>query len=243
MRHYRIQFNPVFLLLVILMAVTSIMQYGSVSEWVVRKALILPGILIGLSFHEFAHAEMAYILGDPTAKNLGRATINPKAHFDPFGFIALLFLGFGWGVAVPYNPNNLKNRRSGEILIGIAGVAMNFVIAIIAGIIYVLMYKQGYYAALGSGLGNIVALMVFYIMDINLVLMVFNLIPIPPLDGFGILDSIFTFRPSPVVEFLRRNGFLIMMVLILFNIINLILTPAVNFLMSGILNILSGIIL
>ncbi len=243
MRHYRIQFDPVFLILVILMAISSIMQYSSVMDWVVHKALVLPAILIGLSFHEFAHAEMANILGDPTAKNMGRATINPKAHFDPFGFIALLFLGFGWGVAVPYNPNNLKNRRSGEILIGVAGVAMNFVIAIAAGIVYVAMYKHGYYAALESGLGNIVALMVFYIMDVNLVLMVFNLIPIPPLDGFGILDAIFSFRSNNVVEFLRRNGFLVMMVLILFNVIDMILTPAVNFLMKAILNALSGIML
>ena len=243
MRQYRIQFDPVFLILVILMAISSITHYSSVMDWVVHKALILPAILIGLSFHEFAHAEMANILGDPTAKNLGRATINPMAHFDPFGFVALLFLGFGWGIAVPYNPNNLKNRRSGEILIGVAGVAMNFIIAVIAAIIYVLMYKQGFYADLGSGLGNIVALMVYYIIDVNLVLMVFNLIPIPPLDGFGILDAIFTFKRSNVVEFLRHNGFLIMMVLILFNVIDMILTPAVNFLLSGILNTLAGIIL
>lgn len=241
MKRYRI--DPVFLILIILMAISSLSQYSSVMDWIMHKTLVLPAILIGLSFHEFAHAEVANLLGDPTAKNMGRVTINPLAHFDPFGFLALLFLGFGWGIAVPYNPNNLKHRRSGEILIGVAGVAMNLLIAIVSGGIYVAMYKHGFYASLGGGMGNIVALMVFYIMDVNLVLMIFNLIPIPPLDGFGILESLFNFRSNNVIEFLRRNGFLIMMMLILLGAIDKILTPAVNGLVDLILNMFAKIMM
>ena len=95
------------------------------------KILTLPGIILGLSLHEFAHAWMSDRLGDPTPKRQGRLTINPLAHIDWIGFIALLFVGFGWGKPVMIDPGYYKNRRLGEFLTGIAGVTMNLIIAVI----------------------------------------------------------------------------------------------------------------
>jgi len=238
----RFRGNTWFWILIALMAMSSLRQYSSPMEWLLMKVLTLPGIIIGLSFHEYAHAKAAELLGDPTAKNQGRCSLNPMAHFDPFGFLALLFLGFGWGVAVPYNPYNLKNRKSGEIIISIAGVATNLILAFVFGAIYVLMYKAGYYPGI-SGPMNSLCLAFYFVIQINLVLMIFNLLPIPPLDGFGLLDAIIGFKGSRALEFLRTNGFLILMFLILFNVVDLILSPAVSALMNGILNIWAGILL
>lgn len=238
MRIGKYYLSPLMLILLAVMLVQSVQRYGSIMDWLMMTVITLPGIVIGVSFHEFAHAEAANLLGDPTAKNQGRVTINPAVHVDPIGFICLLFLGFGWGVPVPYNPYNFKNRRLGELVVSLAGVAMNFVIALIAGAVLAGLYKRGYSLNLSGGVGGIMALVVYFIMQINLVLMVFNLLPIPPLDGFGVLDALLNFRGnSRVVEFLRRNGFIVLMFLIIFNVVGLVLTPAVSGLMRFILGI------
>ena len=98
---------------------------------ILTKLLMLPGIIIGLSFHEFAHAWMSDKLGDPTPRRQGRVTINPMAHIDPIGFLALLLVGFGWGKPVQIDPGYYKHRRRDEFLVGIAGVTMNLLIAVI----------------------------------------------------------------------------------------------------------------
>ena len=97
---------------------------------ILTKLLMLPGIIIGLSFHEFAHAWMSDKLGDPTPRRQGRVTINPMAHIDPIGFLALLLVGFGWGKPVQIDPGYYKHRRRDEFLVGIAGVTMNLLLAI-----------------------------------------------------------------------------------------------------------------
>ena len=91
----------------------------------------IPGIIIGLSFHEFAHGAVSYALGDPTPKLQGRLTINPMAHMDPFGFLALMFAGFGWGVPVQIDPRYYKHRRRDEMLVALAGVTMNLLLAVL----------------------------------------------------------------------------------------------------------------
>ena len=104
--------------------------------------MMLPGIIIGLAFHEFAHAAVAFKLGDPTPKMQGRVTINPLAHIDPVGLAALLFAGFGWGVPVQINPSNFKKRRRDELLVSLAGVTMNLVIAIAVSYTHLDVYKR-----------------------------------------------------------------------------------------------------
>ena len=105
-------------------------------DYLVSKVLILPGIIIGLTFHEFAHAKVASLMGDNTAKNLGRVSLNPIRHIDIIGFICLLVVGFGWGKPVPVNPYNLsgKNRKLKQVAISAAGVVMNLLLAILLAV-------------------------------------------------------------------------------------------------------------
>ena len=120
-----------FIILVLLLAGNSIRSgaFSDPREWILDKILLLPAIVIGLSMHEFAHAAVAYKLGDNTPKLQGRVTINPMAHIDWVGLVALFFCGFGWGQPVQINPYNFKKRRRDELLVAVAGVAMNLVIA------------------------------------------------------------------------------------------------------------------
>jgi Zn-dependent protease len=111
--------------------------------WLMNMALMLPAIVIGLSFHEFGHAVVAYRLGDHTPKLQGRVTISPLAHIDPFGFLALMFVGFGWGKPVQINPGNFRHPRRDEFLVGIAGVTINLIIAIATAGILKLYFSVG----------------------------------------------------------------------------------------------------
>ena len=146
---------------------------------------MLPGIIIGLSFHEFAHAYAAHKMGDDTALALGRMTLNPLAHIDVVGFICMIFLGFGWAKPVPVNSNNYKgNRKKADIIVSLAGITMNLIIAVIAMFLFFfLMY-------ICKVTNNIILNILFYVVYINLCLMVFNLIPIPPLDGSHVLEDL-----------------------------------------------------
>ncbi len=219
--------NPIIWVLLIIMLVESIMRSNvSIWEWVYMKLMLLPGIIIGLSFHEAAHAFASYKLGDPTPKFQGRLSLNPMHHIDPIGFIALLFIGFGWGVPVQINPDYYKNRRSGELIVGLAGVAANLAVAV------VISFALKGFAATSfaySGVGSIIYEMLIYVVYINLVLMIFNLIPIPPLDGFGVLTQIFRLDRYDWWYTVYNYGYYILLFAIVFNIPALFITPGVSF--------------
>lgn len=149
------------------------------------------GLLFALSIHEYSHAQMADFLGDPTAKYQGRLTINPFAHLDPLGTLFLFVFGFGWGKPVPFNPYNLRNRKQGEILVGLAGPLSNFSAAIIFGFIF---------RSFPFFRTNI---FLIYFVWINIILAVFNLLPFPPLDGSHIFLNIL---PSSVRKFFLLTG-------------------------------------
>ena len=202
-------------------------------EWVMDKILLVPAIIIGLSMHEFAHAAVAYKLGDNTPKFQGRVTINPMAHIDWLGLAALFFCGFGWGQPVQINPFNFKHRRRDELLVALAGVVMNLIIAIVftavAKVILVAMGSDWVsYNTLGQGVWTII----LYIVQINLVLMIFNLIPCPPLDGFNIIANIFGFEKSETYWTIYRYGNWILVAIIIFGITNLVISPCVYFFMN-----------
>lgn len=187
----------------------------------------IPGIIIGLSFHEFAHGAVSYALGDPTPKLQGRLTINPMAHMDPFGFLALMFAGFGWGVPVQIDPRYYKHRRRDEMLVALAGVTMNLLLAILFSVILRFLFAANP-AWLAGEVGTILIEMLIQVVVINLVLMIFNLIPVPPLDGFGIVTELFNLRRYEWYWKVYEYGFPILMLLIIFDVTDLILTPGVN---------------
>lgn len=142
---------------------------------------IAPAAVIGLTVHEFSHAYMAYRLGDSTAKNDGRLTLNPLKHIDWLGFFLIVIAGFGWAKPVMFNPDNLKNKHRDEILISIAGPISNFIVALLFLVIARLLYSVDYFSRNASGMQIINMIMIWSM--INFGLFVFNLIPIPPLDG------------------------------------------------------------
>lgn len=232
MKDLRRRIDPIFAVFFVLMLFSSIRRYSSISDWFMATILIIPGVVIGISFHEFAHGWVAYKLGDPTPKFQGRLTVNPRSHIDPIGFVALMLAGFGWGVPVEINPNNFKNRRRDELLVSVAGVVMNLIVAVIFGVIMKIILMTAGYSFIMGGLGNALWTILLYIIQINLVLMIFNLIPVPPLDGFSIVTELFNVRHTQLYYTIYNNGFFILMLLILFDITDMILTPGVMFFMN-----------
>lgn len=230
--------NPIAILLIAYMAYQSFVnsQGMGLMDWVMDKVIILPAILVGLSFHEFAHAFVADRLGDKTPRLQGRVTVNPIAHVDFFGFIALIFIGFGWGKPVEVDPRNFKHMRRDGLLVDLAGVTVNLILAIaFAGLLRLLVVYQ--YEFMSSALGGIIVEILFAVISINIVLMIFNLLPIPPLDGFGILTEVFNLREKEWYYQVYDKGFIILLVLIVFNITGKVLVPAVNFVYGFIMNL------
>ena len=110
-------------------------RFGNIGSWIYNQLMMIPGIVIGLAFHEFAHGFVSHKLGDPTPKMQGRLTLNPASHIDPVGFLCLFFAGFGWGVPVQIDPRYYKHRRRDEFMVSIAGVVMNLLIALFFALI------------------------------------------------------------------------------------------------------------
>lgn len=230
--------NPTALFLILIMAFQTIRsgQYSSPIEWLMGTVIVLPGIIIGLSFHEFAHAKAASLCGDPTPKLQGRVTLNPMAHIDPIGFIALIFIGFGWGKPVMINPNYFKKPRREEFLVAVAGVMMNLILAFVfMGMIRLLYEYQDEFMI--SEMGIIVNNILTQVVLINIILMLFNLLPIPPLDGFNIVTQLFNLRNTKLYYQVYDKGSIILMVLILFNITEKVLFPAVFYVFNTLIEI------
>lgn len=177
----------------------------------------LPAILIALSFHEFAHAWAAWKMGDPTAKNAGRLSLDPVRHLDLIGTICLVLFSFGWAKPVPINPRNFRHPKRDEILVSLAGVGMNFLVSFVAFAALAFIYK--------GVISDIASTIIYYIMVLNIYFGIFNLIPIPPLDGFHIISALFIRKAGQVIAALYRYGFIILFILLL--------TGAFSYVMSG----------
>lgn len=155
------------------------------------KILIIPAILIGFTVHEFAHAYVADKLGDKTSKFQGRLTLNPFSHIDILGFVMILLIGFGWAKPVQINPSALKRGYKDEIKVSVAGVVANIITAFIFALLISFLFKFNLMVPSDlTSIQGIIWLMLIYIVRINCMLAVFNLMPIPGLDGFDILRDL-----------------------------------------------------
>ena len=222
-----------FIVIIVILAMSSLRSGGfsDPMQWLMDKLLLLPGIVIGLSFHEFGHAVVAYKLGDNTPKLQGRVTLNPLAHIDWMGLAALFFCGFGWGQPVQINPYNFKHRRRDELLVALAGVVMNLLLAVAFTVIAkIIVMAGGYGWTMSSTLGMGIWQIIMYALQINLVLMIFNLIPCPPLDGFNIIANVFGFGGSEVYWRIYRYGSWILVLIIITGVTSRIITPCIVFL-------------
>jgi Zn-dependent protease len=150
---------------------------------------MIPAMLIAFTFHEYAHALVADKLGDKTPRFQGRLTLNPITHIDPMGFIAVLLFGFGWAKPVQTNPSAYKNYHKDDLKVSLAGPIANFLVAIVTAVVLGI-YVRFAYTILPQALANVLYSMLQYVLVINVSIGLFNLIPIPPLDGFSLFRDL-----------------------------------------------------
>jgi Zn-dependent protease len=204
-----------------------------------RTLKFLPGIILGLTIHEFSHAFIANRCGDSTSKDQGRVTLNPFKHIDPLGFIMLLVAGFGWAKPVEFDEKKLRNPKTDVLKIAVAGPASNALLAMLLSVIFVI-FKNLETTDFYNGKFLITELFV-YAIYINWGLFIFNLIPIPPLDGSHLLLSYFKKFPS-LYYALYKYGTLVLFGLIIISAISKVnllpIWPAIEFLGEGFLSVL-----
>ena len=173
-------------------------------------------IAVAISVHEFGHAYSAHLLGDDTAKMYGRMTLNPAKHLDAMGLIAMLIVHIGWAKPVPVNPNNFKNYKVGNIIVSLAGVTANIITAIIC----ILINKEiNMYA---------IKLIAQYVIMYNVGFAAFNLLPIPPLDGWGIISSFIPYKYNEIVYKYESMSSIIFLVLIITGAYSIFVSPIIN---------------
>jgi Zn-dependent protease len=196
----------------------------------------LPGIVIAMVIHEYSHARVAYALGDFTPKMQGRLTLNPAAHVDPIGLLMLFFVHFGWAKPVQINPMNFNNPRRDDILVSLAGPASNLIVSFVALIVLVLLAKMDF--PLSEGLLVVFNLIIIY----NINFAIFNMLPIPPLDGSHILRNLLPYHLSQAYEQLERYSFIFLIIIIATPVLSYVFVPLQRFIL-GIFKSIVGILL
>lgn len=181
-----------------------------------KPLFIIPWIvtvLLSIGWHEFSHALAGYWQGDDTAQRAGRLSPNPLVHIDWLGFALLMFFGFGWGKPTPFNPYNLRFKKWGSALVAVAGPLSNMILVIIALTLYRVF---GFTALYWQGTGNLLEAFLLFMAELNIALFVFNLIPIPPLDGSKVLYGFLGEKHRNIIYFLETQGMWLLLALILF---------------------------
>ena len=179
----------------------------------------LPGIIIAMVIHEYAHARVAVALGDYTPKIAGRLTLSPTAHLDPIGLVMLLVAHFGWAKPVQINPYNFQNPRRDDILVSVAGPAANLITAFVTLLVLVFMIK--FDLPMSDGMHYVLNL----IMIININFAIFNMLPIPPLDGSHILKQLLPYELSRQYEALERYSMLFLILILMTPILSYVFVP------------------
>jgi len=174
--------------------------------------LLIPGILAGLTFHEYAHAVVADRLGDRTPRFQGRLTLNPITHIDPIGFLMLLIFHFGWAKPVQVNPSAFKNYYKDDLKVSLAGPVANLIVAFFSAILLILFSKFGGIINISIALYRIIFTILISSVSINCALFVLNLIPIPGFDGFHILRDLFPKFFYNIADSIYRYQFIIMII-------------------------------
>ncbi|EPY2274426.1 site-2 protease family protein [Clostridium sporogenes] len=198
---------------------------------ILSKILIIPAILVGLTVHEFAHAYVADKLGDKTPKFQGRLTLNPFSHIDIIGFVMILLIGFGWAKPVQINPSALKRGYKDEIKVSVAGVTANVITAFLFALLTAFLLKLNL-VNFGdiTSLGGIIGLILNYIVRINCMLAIFNLMPIPGLDGFNILRDLWPKTFYKISDVIYRYQMIILLIFVVTPISSFLVGIPTNFL-------------
>jgi len=223
----------------IILAVLAISSLVSMTQSAILSILLtLPGVIIAITFHEFAHAYAAYKLGDDTAKMQGRLNLNPLSHIDPVGIFLLIFAHFGWGKPVEINPRNFDRKYSmekGEAIVSLAGPLMNFVLAIVFTIIYCVLLKFAPMSFYLSQVGNVLVTIIYATIVVNIGLGVFNLIPVPPLDGSKIFRTILPYNAKAWIDRNERWFYIAFLVIWITGLAGVIISPIISVISDGIL--------
>ena len=230
-------------IIIAVLVVSTVIQYAQNPMELVALLLTLPGVIIAITFHEFAHAFVADKLGDDTPRQQNRLNLNPLSHIDPIGLFMLMFVHFGWGKPVAINPTNFNRKRSmsaQEAIVALAGPVTNIIIAIILTII---LFAISTFASafVLSQAGILVILALQMAISVNIGLGVFNLVPLPPLDGSKILLH---FLPYNAKEWFINNKqifYIIFIVMWFTNLISYIIAPVINLASAGIYSLVAVI--
>jgi len=218
------------------LVVMSIINYSGMQ--LLSLLLTLPAVIIAITFHEYAHAFAADKLGDDTPRMQGRLNLNPMSHIDPVGFMLLMFAGFGWGKPVQINPRNFnRNVRmdKGEAIVSLAGPLMNFVLAIVSAIVLGAVYMFAPASFFYGTVGNIIFILLQELVVINIGLGVFNLIPLPPLDGSKIFIN---FMPYNIRRWILEHSqifYYIFLAIWITGLAGIIISPIINLIYDGIM--------
>ena len=233
-------------IIIAIFAVSTIVQYIQNPMELLALLLTLPGVIVAITFHEFAHAYTAYKLGDKSQKALrrqGRLNLNPLSHIDPVGFFMLIFAHFGWGKPVEINPTNFNRKRSmsaQEAIVALAGPVMNLIIAIVLTII---LFAINAFAStfVFTTVGMLICLTLQMAISVNIGLGIFNLIPLPPLDGSKILIHFLPYNAKTWFENNTQLFYVIFIVLWITNLISYIISPVIGVVSNGIYAMISAL--
>lgn len=223
-----------------IMVLSTITTYINHPSALFMLLVSIPGVLIAITFHEFAHGFAAYKLGDNTAKNEGRLSLNPLDHLDPIGSLMLLLAGFGWGKPVHVNPRNYTRKiamEKGEAIVSAAGPIMNLLLAFVFTLVYYAIKRFAGLEFLDSTVGGIIMLLISATISTNIGLGVFNLIPLPPLDGSKIVMPFLSYKAKQWFTNNEPIFSLIFVVLWITGLAGIIISPAINWITTGILSL------
>lgn len=230
-------------IIIAIFTVSTIVQYIQNPMELLALLLTLPGVIVAITFHEFAHAFVADKLGDDTPRRQGRLNLNPLSHIDPVGFFMLIFAHFGWGKPVEINPANFNRKKSmsaQEALVALAGPVMNLIIAIVLTIILFAITTFAPTFIL-STTGMLIGITLQMAISVNIGLGVFNLIPLPPLDGSKILMHFLPYNAKTWFENNAQIFYFIFIALWVTNVISYVISPVINIVSTGIYSMVSAL--